>query len=65
MLIWLRTILIVFCVGGSKTKNSTVSAINVNFVVRKSVLYKQVDIQISKNQVLQVLYLKHHVYKTS
>ena len=26
---------------------------------------KQVDILISKNQVLQILYLKHHVYKTS
>ena len=26
---------------------------------------KQVDILISINQVLQVLYLKHHVYKTS
>ena len=26
---------------------------------------KQVDILISKNQVLQMLYLKHHVYKTS
>ena len=27
-----------------------------------SFIYKQVDILISKNQVLQVLYLKHHVY---
>ena len=26
---------------------------------------KQVDILISKNQALQILYLKHHVYKTS
>ena len=26
---------------------------------------KQVDILISKNQVLQILCLKHHVYKTS
>ena len=26
---------------------------------------KQVDILISKNQALQVLYFKHHVYKTS
>ena len=26
---------------------------------------EQVDILISKNQVLQVLYLKHHVYKIS
>ena len=26
---------------------------------------KQVDILISKNQALQMLYLKHHVYKTS
>ena len=25
---------------------------------------QQVDILISKNQVLQILYLKHHVYKT-
>ena len=27
--------------------------------------YKQVDILISKNQLLQILYFKHHVYKTS
>ena len=27
--------------------------------------HKQVDILISKNQVLQILYLKHCVYKTS
>ena len=26
---------------------------------------KQVDILISKNQALKILYLKHHVYKTS
>ena len=26
---------------------------------------KQVDILIPKNQALQMLYLKHHVYKTS
>ena len=26
---------------------------------------EQVDILISKNQALQTLYLKHHVYKTS
>ena len=26
---------------------------------------KQVDILISKNQALQMLYLKHYVYKTS
>ena len=26
---------------------------------------KQVDILISKNQALQILYLKHQVYKTS
>ena len=26
---------------------------------------KQVDILTSKNQVLQILYLKYHVYKTS
>ena len=26
---------------------------------------KQVDILISKNQVLQIIYLKHHAYKTS
>ena len=27
--------------------------------------YRQVDILISKNQVLQIIYLKHHVYETS
>ena len=27
-------------------------------------VYKQVDIPISKNQTLQMLCLKHHVYKT-
>ena len=26
---------------------------------------KQVDIHISKNQVMQILYFKHHVYKMS
>ena len=26
---------------------------------------KQVDILISKNQALQILYLKHHAYKAS
>ena len=26
---------------------------------------EQVDILISKNWVLQILYLKHHIYKTS
>ena len=26
---------------------------------------KQVDVLISKNQVLQILYFKHHVFKTS
>ena len=28
-------------------------------------VYKQVDILISKNQALQILYLKHCVYKTT
>ena len=28
-------------------------------------LYEQVDILASKNQALQILYPKHHVYKTS
>ena len=27
--------------------------------------FEQVDIPISKNQALQIIYLKHHVYETS
>ena len=33
--------------------------------IEQQYLWKLVDILISKNQALQILYLKHHVYKTS
>ena len=35
------------------------------FDIVKCCDYKQVDILISKNQALQILYLKHCVYKTT
>ena len=35
------------------------------FIINIHHIYKQVDILISKNQVLQLLYLKHHVHTAS
>ena len=43
-------------------KNKQTSIYNKNFDLGIDHCYKQVDILISKNQALQILYLTHRVY---
>ena len=51
------------CMGSKKL--SKLGTLTIKDLKATNKNHKQVDILISKNQVLQILHLKHYVYKTS